>query len=162
MNQFSMNKLSKKDIRVFNDSKDLCIDLIKKYAWRYNGQNYFNAIGASVAASVVSNINSITNSTKELQGHFLFPDEINPEKLSEFLIAFRGYEVDKEALTYFISRHLLKEINELYKNIQQGIVYVSQYNHQNKKLQQKVEDRLNSGIKQIRSYKGYNGRTDLT
>lgn len=115
---------------------------------------YRSSVSLSTAALVRRNISSICHSEKELNGFFILPDELDPDKLTEYLINEKHYIEDREMLYYFVCYYQKRKINSFYRDINNGIMRFGLNTARNKKefqrLENEIKERLIEEVKIIR------------
>ena len=112
-----LKRLTINDLDCIKASTDESIHLIKIYASQYISKEHYDILGASCVSSVVSTINILIGSSNYLDGHFLFPDQVNVEKLATWFLKNKNFEVDPFVLKCFIGDYLRRKVNEFYKHI---------------------------------------------
>lgn len=117
-------------------------------------QQIKNSVSLSTAASVRRNISTICYSEKELNGFFILPDELDPDKLTEYFINKKHYIEDRETLYYFVCYSQKRRINSFYRDINKGIMCFGLNTICNKiefqRLENEIKERLSDNVKIIR------------
>lgn len=119
------SKLTHNDLREFKVDRLQAIPLIKHYSCQYKGMEHYEQIGQSCAMSVNSTVNTIIGSAEYLEGYSLMPDEIHIERLADWFIDNKNYEIPRQALIFYMANFLKKKINEYYRTINKGGVIYS-------------------------------------
>ena len=121
---------------------------------KFTDKDIKKSISLSTANSIRTTISSLHYSTKNMNGFFILPDEIDPEKLTNYFIEKNQYAEDRELLYYFVCYSLKKNINNFYRDIKKDMNYCGLPTRNNKEqylqIQEKIKNRLEINVKIIK------------
>lgn len=101
--------LTEDDINRFKMPTEEAIDWFKYYATRYKSKEHYEHLGASYVMSIIGTVNTITKSARYLNGVFIMPDEINVEKVSNWIMEEHNFMCDHDIVTFFMADFIKKK-----------------------------------------------------
>ncbi|MEQ6378055.1 hypothetical protein RZN25_14645 [Bacillaceae bacterium S4-13-56] len=102
--------------------REKAVQLVKDYASNYKSVLHYNTLGGSCVATATKTIDRIISSASYLERNFIMPDEIDIEKVAEWLMKNRDLDCNQSILTIYLAAYTKKKINRLYRDINKGIM----------------------------------------
>ncbi|MFV8830519.1 hypothetical protein [Alkalihalobacterium sp. APHAB7] len=148
--------LTTSNLEFIKTSRDICIELIKKYAIQYKGKEHYDLLGASCIMSATNTVDTLINSSNYLNGKFLMPDEIHLDRLVEWFIKNKDL-CDPVILKLYFASYIKKKINYIYRSINRNELSTSNTIMGNEESQREFKKQINRrkkiGVKVIRQDK---------
>lgn len=110
-------KLTEESLRIIETNPQEAIMLVKKYALAYSSKEHYEHLGASCVVSATNTVNTLINSANHLNGSFLAPDEIHIDRLVDWFMKNKEYEIEQEILACYLGHYIKKKIYEFYRSI---------------------------------------------
>ena len=110
------------ELKLIKTDNETCRRKIIETINKYDEKEVKSRVSMSTLNSILQQISNITISNRKLNGFYIFPDEIDPEELTKYLIKARSYKEPYEDIYNYICYALRRSINKFYRCIKEGNV----------------------------------------
>ena len=145
-----------KDISKFLCSTEECLEKVLKNINEYSRSELYQIIDRSEFLSIGTNIsNFFSPAHHDELGHIYLPDQLDPEKITDYLIRTKGYKTEREYICALVCQTMKKKINEFYKEVKDSqknryIIFHTSNEKLRDKYKKELENRLKYPIKRLR------------